>query len=39
MLEVLPLTLPLLKMKLLPNLLGNWRGLFRGEKILLKIFP
>jgi hypothetical protein len=32
MLEVLPLTLLLLKMKLLPNLLENWRGLFRERK-------
>jgi hypothetical protein len=39
MLEVLPLTLLLLKMKLLLNLLGSWRCLFRGEKIVLKIFP
>jgi hypothetical protein len=37
-LEVLLLILLLLKTKLLLNLLGIWRGLFKEKKILLKIF-
>jgi hypothetical protein len=39
MLEVLLLVLLLLKMKLLPNLPGIWRELFRETKILSKTLP